>query len=116
MDLRGGLVEEALRAQSTVGGVWEILLDTQTGETVWTATFEQDGGTLSGEVDIGDRMILPLTGTVDGAGCWMQRQQTPWPSCLAGPSAIRYSRSVRGSELDRSTTNSSKGSKVSDEA
>ena len=55
------------RAQSTVGGVWEILLDTQTGETVWTATFEQDGGTLSGEVDIGDRMILPLTGTVDGA-------------------------------------------------
>ena len=55
------------RAQTAVGGVWEITLDTQTGETVWTATFEQDGGTLSGEVDIGDRMILPLKGTVDGA-------------------------------------------------
>ena len=55
------------RAQTAVGGVWEITLDTQTGETVWTATFEQDGGRLSGEVDIGDRMILPLKGTVDGA-------------------------------------------------
>ncbi len=54
-------------AQTTVGGVWEILLDTQTGETLWTATFEQDGGTLSGEVDIGDRMILPLKGTIEGA-------------------------------------------------
>ncbi len=56
-----------LRAQVEVGGVWEITLDTQTGQTVWTATFEQDGETLSGEVDIGDRMILTLEGTVEGA-------------------------------------------------
>ncbi len=65
--LAAGVLGLVGRAQSTVGGVWEILLDTQTGETVWTATFEQDGGTLSGEVDIGDRMILPLKGTIEGA-------------------------------------------------
>lgn len=65
--ITAGLLGLLGRAQSAVGGVWEITLDTQTGETVWTATFEQDGETLSGEVDIGDRMILTLEGTVEGA-------------------------------------------------
>ena len=61
-------VDGAIFAQSAdVTGVWEIKLDTQTGETVWTATFEQDDKTLAGEVDAGDSGILPLTGTVDGA-------------------------------------------------
>ena len=54
-------------AQSDVTGVWEITLNTQTGETTWTATFEQEGEKLSGEVDIGDREILPLDGTVEGS-------------------------------------------------
>lgn len=61
------LAAPAARAQSDVSGVWEIDLDTQTGEATWTATFEQDGATLSGEIDIGDRMVLPLDGKVDGA-------------------------------------------------
>lgn len=56
----------ALRAQPNVAGEWEITLKTQVGETTWTATFEQEGGTLSGKVDLGDREILPLKGTVEG--------------------------------------------------
>ena len=56
----------SLGAQTNVTGEWEITLDTQVGETTWTATFEQDGETLSGEVDLGDREILPLEGTVEG--------------------------------------------------
>lgn len=57
----------AARAQTDVSGVWEINLDTQIGEATWTATFEQEGAALSGEIDIGDRTVLPLEGTVDGA-------------------------------------------------
>ena len=57
----------AALAQSDISGVWEIDLDTQTGEATWTATFEQDGASISGEIDIGDRMVLPLEGKVDGA-------------------------------------------------
>ena len=53
-------------AQTNVAGEWEITLNTQVGETMWTATFEQDGDTLSGEVNLGDREILPLEGTVEG--------------------------------------------------
>ncbi len=37
--------------QTDVAGEWEITLATQVGETTWTATFEQDGDTLSGEID-----------------------------------------------------------------
>lgn len=55
------------RAQSDVSGVWAINLDTQIGEATWTATFEQDGAALSGEIDIGDRTVLPLEGKLDGA-------------------------------------------------
>ena len=55
------------RAQTDLSGVWEIRLDTQIGEATWTATFEQDGAALSGEIDIGDRTVLPLEGKVDGA-------------------------------------------------
>ena len=54
-------------AQTDVTGQWEITLATQVGEITWTATFEQEGETLSGEVDLGDREILPLEGTVEGA-------------------------------------------------
>ena len=57
----------AARAQSDVSGVWEINLDTQIGQATWTATFEQDGAALSGEIDIGDRTVLALEGKVDGA-------------------------------------------------
>ena len=57
----------AAREQSDVSGVWEINLDTQIGEAAWTASFEQDGTALSGEIDIGDRTVLPLEGQVDGA-------------------------------------------------
>ena len=57
----------AVQAQSDVTGVWQITLNTQTGEQVWTATFEQDGAALSGEIDIADRTVLPLEGKVDGA-------------------------------------------------
>ena len=53
-------------AQTNVVGIWDITLTTQAGETKWTATFEQDGATLSGEMDIGDREILPIEGTVEG--------------------------------------------------
>ncbi len=55
-----------LGAQTNVAGEWEITLKTQVGETTWTATFEQEGSTLSGKVDLGDREILPLKGTVEG--------------------------------------------------
>ncbi len=56
----------SLVAQTNVAGEWEITLKTQVGETTWAATFEQEGGTLSGKVDLGDREILPLKGTVEG--------------------------------------------------
>ena len=53
--------------QSDVSGVWEVTLDTQTGEQVWTATFEQQGATLEGEVDMNDgEGPLPLTGSLEG--------------------------------------------------
>lgn len=61
------LTAPTARAQSDVSGVWEIRLDTQIGEATWTATFEQDGAALSGEIDIGDRTVLPLEGKIDGA-------------------------------------------------
>ncbi len=61
------LTVPSARAQSDVSGVWEINLDTQIGQATWTATFEQDGAALSGEIDIGDRTVLPLEGKVDGA-------------------------------------------------
>ena len=61
------LAAPAARAQSDVSGVWEVNLDTQIGEATWTATLEQDGTALSGEIDIGDRTVLPLEGNVDGA-------------------------------------------------
>ncbi|MCE2514354.1 MAG: hypothetical protein J4F37_04965 [Acidobacteria bacterium] len=61
------LAAPAAHAQSDVSGVWEIHLDTQIGEASWTATFEQDGDALSGEIDIGDRTVLPLEGKVEGA-------------------------------------------------
>lgn len=55
------------RAQANVSGIWDVTLETHVGESHWEVTFEQDGGALSGEVDIGDREVFPLKGTVDGA-------------------------------------------------
>ena len=52
-------------AQSTVTGRWEILLSTQVGDSTWVAAFQQDGDRLSGEIDLGNREISPLQGTVD---------------------------------------------------
>ena len=54
-------------AQTDVTGTWEVTLTTQAGETNWTATFTQDGERLLGEIDLGDREILSLEGTVQGS-------------------------------------------------
>jgi hypothetical protein len=57
----------SVQAQSGLSGVWEITLDTQTGEQVWTATFDETGGTIAGEIDMNDgEGVLPLEGTLDG--------------------------------------------------
>ena len=55
-----------LEAQTDLSGQWDVTLDTHVGESKWTATFEQDGDTLTGQVDIGDREVFPLEGTVTG--------------------------------------------------
>lgn len=52
--------------QSSLTGDWEMKLLTQTGETMWQAHFEQDGSTIGGEINIGDREILPVNGSLDG--------------------------------------------------
>lgn len=54
----------ALGFQDDVSGSWTITLDTHVGESTWRATFSQDGPAVSGEIDIGDREVLPLEGTV----------------------------------------------------
>ena len=65
--LVGDLSGAGLRAQSDVSGVWQIELDTQTGEQTWTVTFEQSGATLGGEIDMHDgEGTLPVEGSVDG--------------------------------------------------
>lgn len=62
-----GLVAVTAQAQSDLSGVWQIMLDTQTGEQVWTAAFEQSGSTLGGEIDMNDgEGTLPIEGSVDG--------------------------------------------------
>ncbi|MYH27581.1 MAG: hypothetical protein F4018_01915 [Acidobacteria bacterium] len=56
-----------IHAQSDVSGIWQIDLDTQTGEQTWTVTFEQNGATLGGEIDMHDgEGTLPVEGSVDG--------------------------------------------------
>ena len=61
------VLPESLQAQSGLSGIWEIKLDTQTGEQVWTATFDESGGAIAGEIDMNDgEGVLPLEGTVDG--------------------------------------------------
>ncbi len=61
------VLPESLQAQSGLSGIWEIKLDTQTGEQVWTATFDESGGSIAGEIDMNDgEGVLPLEGTVDG--------------------------------------------------
>ena len=66
--LLGFLVPTAsVQAQPGLSGVWEIKLDTQAGEQVWTATFDETGGTIAGEIDMNDgEGVLPLEGTLDG--------------------------------------------------
>ncbi|MEE3202445.1 MAG: hypothetical protein VX262_04055 [Acidobacteriota bacterium] len=57
----------AVQAQSGLSGVWEIKLDTQTGEQIWIATFDESGGSIAGEIDMNDgEGVLPIEGTVDG--------------------------------------------------
>ena len=61
------VLTETLQAQSGLSGIWEIKLDTQTGEQVWVATFDESGGSIAGEIDMNDgEGVLPLEGTVDG--------------------------------------------------
>ena len=55
-----------LSAQTDLSGPWEITLDTHVGQSTWHAVFEQDGNTLSGEIDIGDREKFPLKGKLEG--------------------------------------------------
>ena len=56
-----------LLGQSDLTGEWEMTLRTQTGETNWQARFEQDGTGIGGEIDIGDREILSVDGTLEGS-------------------------------------------------
>ena len=61
------VLPESLQAQSGLSGIWEIKLDTQTGEQVWVAPFDESGGSIAGEIDMNDgEGVLPLEGTVDG--------------------------------------------------
>ena len=61
------VLPESLQAQSGLSGIWEIKLDTQTGEQVWVTTFDESGGSIAGEIDMNDgEGVLPLEGTVDG--------------------------------------------------
>ena len=61
------VLPESLQAQSGLSGIWEIKLDTQTGEQVWVATFDESGWSIAGEIDMNDgEGVLPLEGTVDG--------------------------------------------------
>ena len=53
--------------QSSLTGEWEMTLHTQTGETTWQASFEQSGATIGGEINIGDREILPVNGSLAGS-------------------------------------------------
>ncbi len=66
--LLGFLVSTAaVQAQSGLSGVWEIKLDTQTGEQIWIATFDESGGSIAGEIDMNDgEGVLSIEGTVDG--------------------------------------------------
>lgn len=65
--LAAALPGAGVHAQSDVSGVWRIDMDTQTGEQTWTVTFEQDGATLGGEIDMHDgEGTLPVEGSVDG--------------------------------------------------
>ena len=58
-----GLSGPGVHAQSDVSGVWRLDLDTQTGEQIWTVTFEQNGSTLGGEIDMNDgEGTLPVEG------------------------------------------------------
>ena len=59
-------VPRAAQVPVDVAGVWTVTLNTEAGETEFTATFEQDGSTLSGEIDIGNREILDIEGAVEG--------------------------------------------------
>ena len=59
-------VPRAAQVPVDVVGVWTVTLNTEAGETEFTATFEQDGSTLSGEIDIGNREILDIEGAVEG--------------------------------------------------
>ena len=65
--LSASVLQGPLQAQSCLSGVWEIKLDTQTGEQVWTATFAESGGAIAGEIDMNDgEGVLSLDGTVEG--------------------------------------------------
>ena len=66
--LAAGLAGAGLHAQSDVSGVWQLDLDTQTGEQTWTVIFEQNGSRLGGEIDMNDgEGTLPVEGSVEGS-------------------------------------------------
>ena len=65
--LAAGVFGAGLHAQSDVSGVWQLELDTQTGEQTWTVSFLQSGSTLGGEIDMNDgEGTLPVEGSVEG--------------------------------------------------
>ncbi len=61
------VVNVGLSAQADVSGRWEITLNTQVESSTWNATFEQNGSSLSGEIDMGGRELFSLKGMVDGS-------------------------------------------------
>ncbi len=62
-----GFSGPGVHAQSDVSGVWQLDLDTQTGEQTWTVIFQQNGSTLGGEIDMNDgEGTLPVEGSVEG--------------------------------------------------
>ena len=87
----------SITAQSDVSGVWKIALDTQTGEQVWTAKFEQSGATIGGEVDMNDgEGTLPLEGTVEGS---VVKWGFVVPD-LDGDMPINFSGEIQGSTIN----------------
>ena len=95
--LVAGVSLPAVAAQADVSGVWEITLDTQTGEHVWTATFEQNGMDVEGEIDMNDgEGPLPLTGSLEG-NTFTWRFVVP---DLDGDMPINLSGEVEGGTMD----------------
>ena len=96
--LVAGLPAAVVGAQTDVSGVWEITLDTQAGEWVWTATFERDGVASEGEgeIDMNDgEDPVPLTWS-------LERNTIRWRFLVPdmdGPMPVNLSGEVAGASM-----------------